>query len=1650
LLKKKGTRVLFSFLCIALFLFLISSVSADEEFKPYLHKAEVPEHPTVKLYGTYSTDLFPGAATYNYQIEVPPGTNGLQPSLSVSYSSQSIKQRPGILGAGWSMPTSYIFRDVNGTVSDTSDDIFKLVFNSANHRLIYNSSDEFYHTEVESYMRIENLSTTANNYSVYWIVTTPDGFRYVLGNDTTSELTSNTGGNFTVRWSLDQVRDTYNNTISYNYSEDPHSEDNGSVYLNKIEYNNEKARVIDFSYEKNARPDMRLTYEQGNALEESRRLVEINVSANGNLIRRYDFDYVDLNPEKSITGIAKISHLAYDGSELHNVTFDYYNTSYGFTKHNATWFPPAFFQTTAAADIGVRLADVNNDGWIDVIRGSDQGDVRTVWINNGSGWFDNSNKWDFPRFFVDANYTEIGVRLADVDNDGLVDVVQSSNSFGNITRSVWLNNGSGWVYASDKWVPPVDFIKDYNDLGVRFIELNGDGYIDIIQSKGAGNVKNVWLNNRSGWTETGNWTPPEFFVVEGNNQDAGLRIADLNSDGLNDLIIFQNFSTYHHRDVWLNNGSGWVNVSKWLPPTSFVHDQNVDAGVRLADINGDGLTDMWQNGKDEEGDANKVWINNGSGWFDSPEWRSPEAFIEAGKNVGRRLADVNGDGMTDIVTSYENATDHERYVWLKNSSTPYALKSIKTELGANITLNYQNLTVYNHTNESGVSLIGFNIFVVSSVLQNNSMDDSFNVLSNITYNYSGGRYDNKAREFRGFAVVEEILSDKTLIKHYFHQDTARKGKENRTEIYDGEGNLYSVQENIYDYTKTGEQFNVFLTSSANYAYDGKANPKITNTTFSYDQYGNLITQHSLGDTSIDGDEKLEVYDYVYNTTAWILNTQSWYRLFASDNITQLREIKYIYDDGIYGSKPSKGSITAIETWLDTGGNHRTESTYGGNGELLTETDPLGRVTKYRYDNTKTFVEQVINPLGHPIRFGYDFGTGNLLWQERNGIKTSFEYDKFGRILKEIQPYDASHYPTKNYTYQFDGMAPESIKVSQRTTANKTSDTFYFYDGFAQLVQIKTASYDNKQSVKNFFYDDLGRIKSEQNPYFSMFSTLLTSPSFETGYINYTYDTLNRVTNVTFPDHTNITVVFEHWNISTFDQNVHQKDYILDSYGRVLEVREYNVDPLLNDGAIYIFNTTYGYDGVDQLIEVVDTFGNNFSFTYDSLGRRTKLRDPDIGEWNHTYDLIGNLISQASGGGNLITGDNFFREYNDLGQLVRIRNNSNVDGVLVEEYYYDPFGDRVKIWHNDSTQTVVYTPFRELMQIRNDSGIFNYSYIYDGSVLVARLNPDGTKQYYHPDHLGSTMLITDESNGLVEETFYEPYGDVTSGGSDEIKLYTGQFSDIATGQYYYGARYYKSDWGRFVQADPVIPDIYVPQSLNRYAYTLNNPYSYVDPTGLEPVTSQTLQVGSFDSVLAHIQSIENDPITQGTASQVLGALLASSFGEQSESGLLSNFVYTSNKGVIDQRHFFTNAHFGSNAFGRTALRQLEKLVELGQCKGLGKHSCNTYEDLVSNELGREFAQTLNDEESLSVQYARFMGKRGVNDFPDWLWDTMPEFENKGVLPPFWKQNFDRNGMALPNGFINPRTEKFVPLKRGEKFNKATGEVEKICRAWRCTK
>ena len=208
-------------------------------------------------------------------------------------------------------------------------------------------------------------------------------------------------------------------------------------------------------------------------------------------------------------------------------------------------------------------------------------------------------------------------------------------------------------------------------------------------------------------------------------------------------------------------------------------------------------------------------------------------------------------------------------------------------------------------------------------------------------------------------------------------------------------------------------------------------------------------------------------------------------------------------------------------------------------------------------------------------------------------------------------------------------------------------------------------------------------------------------------------------------------------------------------------------------------------------------------------------------YNLTYDNIGNL--QQSFGK--------YIEYNEFNQVIRVREN-NAQGQILEEYTYDENGERIKKYESLVNQSTYYIS-DSFIKVVNATGTYRFTYYHQEGQLVARKDPDGKKFYYHPDHLGSTDLVTNQTGAVVEETTYEPYGEIVDGGESRF-LFTSKELDTNTDMYYYGARYYDPFFSRFTQPDPFIQDIYNPQDLNRYSYVRNNPYKYVDPTGESPL------------------------------------------------------------------------------------------------------------------------------------------------------------------------------------------------------------------------
>ncbi|NVJ61865.1 MAG: VCBS repeat-containing protein [Gammaproteobacteria bacterium] len=304
------------------------------------------------------------------------------------------------------------------------------------------------------------------------------------------------------------------------------------------------------------------------------------------------------------------------------------------------------------------MADVDGDGRKDVVGFGNAGVY--VSLSTGSGFTS-------PSLWVNAyGYSAGGWRvekhprmMADVNGDGRDDIV----GFGNAGAYVSLSTGSGFTSPS-RWVN--NFGHDAGGWRVdqhprMMADVNGDGRADIVGFGNAGAY--VSLSTGSGFTSPSRWVNNFGHDAGGWRVDQHPRMmADMNGDGRADIVGFGNAGTY----VSLSTGSGFTGPSRWLDSYGYnAGGWRVDQHPRMvADVNGDGMDDIVGFGNA----GAYVSYSTGAGLTAASRKVNSFGYNAGGWRVDRHprmLTDVNGDGRADIV-GFGNAG---AYVSLSNSST---------------------------------------------------------------------------------------------------------------------------------------------------------------------------------------------------------------------------------------------------------------------------------------------------------------------------------------------------------------------------------------------------------------------------------------------------------------------------------------------------------------------------------------------------------------------------------------------------------------------------------------------------------------------------------------------------------------------------------------------------------------------------------------------------------------------------------------------------------------------------------------------------------------------------------------------------------------------------------------------------------------------
>ncbi len=229
---------------------------------------------------------------------------------------------------------------------------------------------------------------------------------------------------------------------------------------------------------------------------------------------------------------------------------------------------------------------------------------------------------------------------------------------------------------------------------------------------------------------------------------------------------------------------------------------------------------------------------------------------------------------------------------------------------------------------------------------------------------------------------------------------------------------------------------------------------------------------------------------------------------------------------------------------------------------------------------------------------------------------------------------------------------------------------------------------------------------------------------------------------------------------------------------------------------------------------------------------TKITINRTGTYRHySWDLLNRLenVEELDEHGNLVVIKEYGYDVNNLRIWEKNRHGQ------ITHYVFDQKGNRIERHTEERSE---YYIFRNLRHIAK-------------RVVDHSTNTEKT-YFYGTDHLGSTVLMTDEDGNEVFSAETTPFGDSVSElgpmADTEHLMYTGKDLDEDTGLYYFNARWYDPGTGRFISEDPAR------FGSNWYRYAASNPLKYFDPTGLNEVSWGTT---IFDAGDYHTDTPENE-------------------------------------------------------------------------------------------------------------------------------------------------------------------------------------------------
>ncbi|MCK9614270.1 MAG: hypothetical protein M0R48_02055 [Candidatus Omnitrophica bacterium] len=898
--------------------------------------------------------------------------------------------------------------------------------------------------------------------------------------------------------------------------------------------------------------------------------------------------------------------------------------------------------------------------------------------------------------------------------------------------------------------------------------FNADKYTDFgIYNKETGEVK-IALGTGSGFGPLTVWLASssantEYITLGG----------DFNGDSLGDLCLFKK-STGEFK-IAFSNSASFVDETSWI--SGYAANQD----VTISDFNNDGLADIgyW----DKPASKWYYAISTGNKFVDKGVWLSN--FGSSGDDSAT-TGDFNGDGITDAACFDKEKIGIDRWLTQLSTNKPAdLLTEIDNGIGG------KTEVVYTYASQYDNDLLPFPVYVASSISLINTVRDNTPVSVTLpetytqNFNYAGGYFDAIEREFRGFAritVTDPITNNYS--ETYFYQgksgqDGALKGQIEKIIAYDGNGKLISQSLNTYEVKKAtaGENclgFPALIEQTAT-VYEENATSLSTKNLLTYDNIGNVIETKNEGDISKTGDEKIATITYSQAFEAFNRPIES---LLKDKDGNVITKKTAEYDDR---GNLSKETIFILNPLSGISLAPSTLYSYDSFGNLISTTDTLGRSVTTEYDTDfYAYPLKVINNLGHTVTqtYNYKFGVVTSV-TDTNGHTSQTFYDSLARVTSAKNAYNET---VITYSYP-------DFNTKITTNALGHSKTEYI-DGLGRAYKAVSVGEDGasaRQVSSETYYNNRGAVSSESLPHY------IDEDASQISYVRYEYDIRGRVKKTisdfpgTLKDAQASISYINPLYIETTDPEGHKKGTLKDVYGNNIEITEFT------QGGVY--KTNYEYDIQNNLVKLIDSKGNITQIFYDSIGRKLKMIDPDMGTWLYEYDILGNLTKQTDAKNQIIT-----FAYDELNRLTKKTKDNGAGTVDEINYLYDDnlkencIGRLSKVTDTSGSTEFFYDKLgREIKSIKRVSGIeYQVSRTYDILDRLSSLTyPDNTVINYSYDaNSGLLEKVSNSTNTInyVNSINYNAKGqirDIIYGNNTKTDYTYGQdlrLSNILTTNY----------------------------------------------------------------------------------------------------------------------------------------------------------------------------------------------------------------------------------------------------------------------------